>query len=164
MPGSSGLADRVHSVTARRRRCSPSIRASISHIPNVKVIQKNNFLAVVAPKEYDAIQAAAQLKVTWAPMPPIPGVGNLWGQMRNQDKAGQASKVPYSSLGNVDSAIAGSAHTVSQTFMFHYNGHLPIGPSCSVAEVTSGGARIYTNSQDATAPAGKWWRRSDWSG
>jgi len=129
--------------------------ASISHIPNVKVIQKNNFLAVVAPKEYDAIQAAAQLKVTWAPMPPIPGVGNLWGQMRNQDKAGQASKVPYSSLGNVDSAIAGSAHTVSETFSFHYNGHLPIGPSCSVAEVTSGGARIYTNSQDCYGTRGQ---------
>ena len=129
--------------------------ASISHIPNVKIIQKNNFVAVVAPKEYDAIQAAAQLKVTWAPMPQIPGVGNLWGQMRNQDKSGQTSKVPYSSLGNVDSAIAGSAHTVSQTYMFHYNGHLPIGPSCSVAEVTSGGARIYTNSQDLYGTRGQ---------
>jgi nicotinate dehydrogenase subunit B len=129
--------------------------SSISHIPNVKVIQKNNFVAVIAPKEYDAIQAAAQLKVTWAAMPPIPGVGNLWGQMRSQDKAGQASKVPYSSLGNVDSAIAGSAHTVSQTYTFHYNGHLPIGPSCSVAEVTSGGARIFTNSQDLYGTRGQ---------
>ena len=122
--------------------------STISHIPNVKVIQKNNFLAVVAPKEYDAIQAAAQLKVTWAPMPPLPGVGNLWGQMRSQDKSGQtlgrAVQQPWQRrLGN-----RGSAHTVSQTYKFHYNGHVPIGPSCSVADVTSGGARIYTNSQD----------------
>src|SRR5215472_17607350 len=32
---------------------------SISHIPGTRVLQKNNFLGVVAPKEYDAIQAAA---------------------------------------------------------------------------------------------------------
>ena len=31
----------------------------------------------------------------------------------------------------------------------HYNGHLPIGPSCAVAEVTPGGARIFSNTQDA---------------
>src|SRR6202012_2267687 len=32
--------------------------SSISHIPNAKVVQKDNFLGVVAPHEYDAIQAA----------------------------------------------------------------------------------------------------------
>ncbi len=85
--------------------------SSISHIPNVKVVQQNNFVGVVAPKEYDAIQAAAQLKVTWAPMPPLPGVGNLWGQMRSQDKAGQTPVVPYSSLGNVDSRNRAARHT-----------------------------------------------------
>ena len=42
-----GTATKVLSVDA----------SSISHIPGVKVLQKNNFLAVVAPKEYDAIQA-----------------------------------------------------------------------------------------------------------
>ena len=146
----AGRVRRRHgSEGALRRSCVDQPR------PERQGIQKNNFVAVVAPKEYDAIQAAAQLKVTWAPMPQIPGVGNLWGQMRNQDKAGQASKVPYSSLGNVDSAIAGSAHTVSQTYMFHYNGHLPIGPSCSVADVTSGGARIFTNSQDCYSTRGQ---------
>jgi CO/xanthine dehydrogenase Mo-binding subunit len=35
--------------------------SSISHIPGAQVVQLNNFLAVVAPKEYDAIQAASQL-------------------------------------------------------------------------------------------------------
>jgi len=122
---------------------------SISHIPDVKVVQKGNFVAVVAPREYDAIQAAAQLKVTWAPMPAIPGVGGLWGQMRSQDAAGKTELVPYNNLGNVDSAIAGAAKTITQTYSMEYNGHLPIGPSCVVAEVTSGGARVFSNTQDA---------------
>ena len=92
-----GTAPKVLSVDPARSATSRTSRSS----------RRTTSSRVVAPKEYDAIQAAAQLKVTWAPMPPIPGVGNLWGQMRNQDKAGQTSKVPYSSLGNVDSAIAG---------------------------------------------------------
>ena len=36
---------------------------SIKNIPDVQIVHVGNFLAVVAPKEYDAIQAAAQLKV-----------------------------------------------------------------------------------------------------
>ncbi len=134
----SGTSPQVLSVDA----------ASISHIPGAKVVQKDNFVGVVAEKEYDAIQAAAQLKVTWAPMPPLPGVGNLWNQMRTQDSSGQTKLIPYSGIGNVDGAISGAAHTVAQTYSMEYNGHLPIGPTCAVADVTSGGARIFCNSQD----------------
>ncbi len=50
--------------------------SSISHIPNVQVVQKGNFLGVVAPEEWNAIQAAAQLKVTWKDDPILPGSGN----------------------------------------------------------------------------------------
>jgi CO/xanthine dehydrogenase Mo-binding subunit len=125
--------------------------SSISHIPNVKVLQKGNFLGVVAPKEYDAIQAAAQLKVTWAPLPALPGTGNLWKQMRDQDSAGLAPAAIKSVLGNVDQAMAGAATTISQTYKYAYNGHLPIGPDCCVADVSANGARIYSNTQNAYA-------------
>jgi nicotinate dehydrogenase subunit B len=124
---------------------------SISHIPGVRIVQKGNFVGVVASKEYDAIQAAAELKVTWAAMPAIPGVGNLWGQMRNQDATGQTVNIPYGGIGNVAPAIASAAKTVSATYSYSYNGHFPIGPSCAVADVTSTGARVFTNSQDCYA-------------
>src|SRR3954453_19530461 len=52
--------------------------SSIKHIPGVQVIRFNNFLGVVAPTEYSAIQAAAQLKVKFDTPPVLPGVGNLW--------------------------------------------------------------------------------------
>ena len=55
---------------------------SIAHIPGAQVVHVNNFLGVVAPKEYDAIQAAAQLKVVWNTNPILPGTGNLWKHYR----------------------------------------------------------------------------------
>jgi CO/xanthine dehydrogenase Mo-binding subunit len=68
--------------------------------------------------------------------------------MRSQDASGKTILIPYSNLGSVDSAIPGAAHTVSATYSMAYQGHLPIGPTCVVADVTSGGARIFCNSQD----------------
>ncbi len=59
--------------------------SSIAHIPNAQIVQKGNFLGVVAPHEWDAIQAAAQLKVTWKDDPILPGTGNLFGAMRKAD-------------------------------------------------------------------------------
>ena len=127
---------------------------SISHIPGAKVVQKKNFLAVVAPLEYNAIQAAAELKVKWAAMPELPGSGNLFGEMRAQDTAGQVPASLLVNMGSVDSALAGAAHTLSETYQYPYNGHLPIGPTCAVADVTAGGARIFSNTQNAYSTRG----------
>ena len=106
---------------------------SIAHIPNAQVVQIGNFVGVVAKAEFDAIQAAAQLKVTWAPMPKLAGSGNMWAQMRAFDKAGQAPARYAFDSGNVDTAMKTAAKTVSATYSYPYNGHLPIGPSCAVA-------------------------------
>jgi CO/xanthine dehydrogenase Mo-binding subunit len=122
--------------------------SSIAHIPGAKVLQKGNFVGVVAPREYDAIQAAALLKVKWADMPELPSSGNLWKQMRQQDASGQAKAAKLVDIGNVDTALASAAHVVTGTYTYPYNGHLPIGPSCSVADVTSQGARVFSNSQN----------------
>ena len=64
---------------------------SIAHIPGAKVVQVDNFLGVVAPKEFDAIQAAAQLKVVWNTNPILPGTGNLWKHYRDMDTRARSS-------------------------------------------------------------------------
>ena len=123
--------------------------SSIKTIPGAQVVRFGNFLGVVAETEYAAIQAAAQLKVKWADPPVLPGVGNLWKQMRDHDSAGKAPARIALNTGNFESAFKSAAHTVNQTYKFHYTGHLPIGPSCCVADVTPNGARVFTNTQDA---------------
>jgi CO/xanthine dehydrogenase Mo-binding subunit len=121
---------------------------SISHIPGAKVLQVGNFVGVTAPEEYNAIQAAAQLKVVWNTNPIFPGTGNLWEHYRALDAAGKTPPVLSMNVGNYNAALAAAAHTASGTFKYAYNGHMPIGPSCAVADVTASGATVWSNTQN----------------
>jgi nicotinate dehydrogenase subunit B len=127
---------------------------SIKHIPDVRLVKVGNFLAVVAPKEYDAIQAAAQLKVAWSEPPKLYDVGNLWKGMRSFDAAGQAparvaaqgpTTPGLKTASSVDAAMASAAKTFSGSFMHHYQMHAPIGPNVAVADVTPDSAIIYSH-------------------
>ena len=124
--------------------------SSVAHISNVQVIQVKNFLGVVAPLEFDAIQAAAQLKVSWQTFPTISDSGNLWKGMRDFDQAGQIAAKFSVNTGNVDSALAGAAKTVTATYKYHYQMHGPIGPNVAVADVNDSiqSAIIYSHVKD----------------
>jgi nicotinate dehydrogenase subunit B len=123
-------------------------KSSIAHIPGAQVVQVGNFLGVVAPKEYDAIQASQQLKVVYNDNPILAGNGNLWKRYRALDAAGQIPTRYSSVVGDVDKALASAAHVVSGTFAHHYQGHMPIGPACCVADVQADHATIWSNTQN----------------
>jgi CO/xanthine dehydrogenase Mo-binding subunit len=114
-------------------------------------VRRENVLGVVAPREYDAIQAASQLKVKWADPPPIAGSGNMYKQMREFDSKGLAPATRAFNSGNVDSAFAGAAQKVSASYQYQYNGHMPIGPCCAIGDVTKDGALVLANTQNAYA-------------
>jgi len=103
----------------------------------------------VASREFDAIQAATALKVVYAEPPAMSGSGDLWGQMRVFDTSGQAPARLQVNTGDVDAAIAGAARSVSASYAYHYQGHMPVGPSCALADVTADGALVFANPQDA---------------
>ena len=118
--------------------------SSISHIPDVQVVQKGNFLGVVAPEEWNAIQAAAQLKVTWQDDPILPGSGNQFTAMR----AATTRDAVQTSSGDPVAGLAAAAKTLAASYSYPYNGHLPIGPMCCVADVTPGQTTIFSSTQD----------------
>jgi nicotinate dehydrogenase subunit B len=121
--------------------------SSIAHIPGAQVVRRGDFVAVVAPGEWDAVRAAEQLTVTWAEPPPLPGHSDLPAHMRAQEAAGRAAVRRTVDTGNVDAALASSAHVVSREYFFPYNAHVPIGPACAVADVQPDGAVIFSNAQ-----------------
>jgi nicotinate dehydrogenase subunit B len=123
--------------------------SSISHIPGAQVVRINNFIGVVAPKEYDAIQAAAQLKVTWLTSKGFPQAsGNFWSWLRQVGDANAQSPARYTTnVGNPTAALAGAAKQVSATYRYHYNSFMPIGPHAAVAEVSASGGTVYVQAQ-----------------
>jgi CO/xanthine dehydrogenase Mo-binding subunit len=138
--------------------------SSIKHIPGARVIRKGDLVGVVADKEYDAIQAGAQLKVTWADVPAtLGGSGNLWSKLRADDAAGRAparegaigahyGAVP-GPVGNVDAALKSASKALSASYSYAYQVHAPIGPSCCVADVRSNGARFFIYQQGISGTA-----------
>jgi CO/xanthine dehydrogenase Mo-binding subunit len=123
---------------------------SIARFGDARVVRRGDFLGVVATNEYDAIQAAASLEVSWRAAPAgMAGSGNLFGQMRALDSAGAAPARTQVLQGDPDASIVGAAHAVAQSYAFHYQAHVPIGPSCAVADVTPAGAVVLCNTQDA---------------
>jgi nicotinate dehydrogenase subunit B len=125
---------------------------SISHIPGAQIVQVDNFLAVVAPREYDAIQAAAQLKVVWKDDPKFgdKGSGNYWSWMRKAGDTNTQNPARYTAdSGGVPQALASAAKTVSATYRYHYNMYVPIGPHAAVADVrpAENSAIVYAQGQ-----------------
>jgi CO/xanthine dehydrogenase Mo-binding subunit len=115
--------------------------STIKHIPGASVVRRGNFVGVIAANEYDAIQAAAQLKVTWAEPPPLAGTGNLWRSMR----ATPASKIVVNAtrnIGNVDAALASSAKVLRASYAWPFNIHGVIGPSSALADVSKTEATV----------------------
>jgi CO/xanthine dehydrogenase Mo-binding subunit len=122
--------------------------SSIAHIPGARVVRKKDFIGVVAPHEYSAIQAAAQLKVKWADPPQaLPGAGNEFKHMRELDSAGKTAESVRTSAGDVDKGMASAAHVVQGTYGWPTNSHTPMGPCCAIADVSPAGVRILSGTQ-----------------
>src|SRR5580658_5295086 len=57
--------------------------SSVRGIAGARVLRKGDFIGVVAENEWDAVQAAAKLKVVWDTTPTLPGSDRLHEQMRS---------------------------------------------------------------------------------
>ena len=125
-------------ATAPRRRSSRSTRARSSTSPGAKVVRFKDFVGVVAPTEYAAIQAAAQLKVKWAEHAGAAGrrepvQADARPRRGRQDAGPHRVARPATSTAAFASApIKLSADATSSTT----TGSMPIGPECCVADVT----------------------------
>ena len=52
------------------------------------------------------------------------------------------------STGDPVAGLAAAAKTLAASYSYPYNGHLPIGPMCCVADVTPGQTTIFSSTQD----------------
>jgi CO/xanthine dehydrogenase Mo-binding subunit len=111
----------------------------------VKVVTKGNFVGVVAETEWDAIQAARTLKVTWST------TTASWPAMDDLYRAMWAMPVRtrrvLAESGDVDGAFASAARVVRARYEWPFQGHAMMGPGCAVAEVADGRATVWSSTQ-----------------
>ncbi|MBN9587034.1 MAG: aldehyde dehydrogenase [Afipia sp. 62-7] len=119
--------------------------SSVSDIPGlVAVVQIGDFVGVVAEREENAIKAAAQLRVTWKDTPSLPDLKNVETALR----ANPSKPRTLLDKGDVDGAIAGADKPIKRTYVWPYQMHGSIGPSCSVADVQGDIVRVWSGTQN----------------
>src|SRR3982074_3218441 len=119
--------------------------ASVRDIPGlVAVVRIGDFVGVVAEREENAVKAAAQLKVTWKPTPTLPDLKDVETALR----ANPSVPRPLIDKGDVDAAIAGAAKPMPRTYIWPYQMHGSIGPSCAVADYQDGNIRGWSGTQN----------------
>ncbi len=119
--------------------------SSIKHIPAARVVREQNFLAVVADKEWDAVRAAEALKVEWsAQCQPFPPMATLHDYIR---KASVTKKETPVNRGNVDEAFKTAARTIEAEYEWPLQSHASMGPACAIADMNSDSPRLWTGSQ-----------------
>ncbi|MBV8840857.1 MAG: xanthine dehydrogenase family protein molybdopterin-binding subunit, partial [Alphaproteobacteria bacterium] len=119
--------------------------ASVRDIPGlVTVVRIGDFVGVVAEREENAIKAAARLKVEWKPTPTLPDLADIENALR----ANPSSPRILKNKGDVDAAISGAAKPMPRTYIWPYQMHASIGPSCAVADYQDGHIRVWSGTQN----------------
>ena len=135
-------AARAGRLSGRARRCSRSTRARSSSIPGAQIVQRGELprRRRAARVRRDPGGRAAEGRPGRTPPIARRAHGNLFEQMRGLDAAGLTTSTglprpPATSTPAL--RLGGPRRRVRYTYA--YQGHMPIGPSCCVADVTANG-------------------------
>jgi nicotinate dehydrogenase subunit B len=117
---------------------------SVQHVPGlIKVVVRNNFVGVVAEKQWQAAQAAKDLKLTWKPGPGLPAQEDFYNYLRKQPS--RDSMLVNSN--DVDNKLKSASRVLKATYLHPYQAHGSIGSSCAVADVQEHKATVWSATQ-----------------
>lgn len=130
-----------------------------SKFPNSQVVVKGNLVGVVAPTEWEAIQASQQVAAStkWTEWKGLPGNANLYDSLR-KDADWTTAQVTKGSAnkGDVPAALASAHKKFSATYHFPFMKHAPIGPTMAVADVKPDGTvQLHTHNQNPQSLRGE---------
>jgi len=116
----------------------------------MKVVVRKDFVGVVARKPWQAIEAAAKLKVAWTPGTGLPGQSGFYDRLRTLPSR-DALLVNSKDTAQV---LAQAATVVHARYDHPYQMHGSIGSSCAVADVQGDRATLYSPTQ------GVWYQKT----
>jgi nicotinate dehydrogenase subunit B len=130
-----------------------------SKFPNAQVIVKGNLVGVVAPTEWEAIQASQQVAgaTKWTEWKGLPGNEKLYEHLRREADWTSAPVTKSDASKSDPGSMLASAHKkFSASYQFPYMKHAPIGPTMAVADVQPDGAvHVHTHNQNPQALRGE---------
>ena len=127
--------------------------------PNSQVIVKGNLVGVVAPTEWEAIQAAEQVAgaTKWTEWKGLPGSAKIHQHLREGAdwKSAPVTK-SEAAKGDTESALASAQKKHSAIYQMPYMKHAPIGPTMAVGDVRADGmVHVHTHNQNPQALRGQ---------
>jgi nicotinate dehydrogenase subunit B len=116
--------------------------ASIAGIP-ARVLRQENFIGVVAEREWDAVRAAERLEVQWNQPDSLPDVSELYTHMQNAPTTDRVARdegdINLFASAPFKSEFAGTGP---------YQAHVPFAPNCALADVSDDSALVLCSTQD----------------
>lgn len=134
--------DHGSDVGASLRAVDENSVADIAGLVGVVVV--GDFVGVVAEREEQAVAAAERLRVTWAEPAARPDLSDLEAAIR----ANPAKTRVLADRGDVDRALAAATPAMARTYVWPYQMHGSIGPSCAVADVRDDGVTVWSGTQN----------------
>jgi nicotinate dehydrogenase subunit B len=119
--------------------------ASIQDIPGfVRLVVIKDFIGVVAEREENAIKAAQALSVTWKTWAGLPDLTDLETTLREHPARPRILKAE----GDFEKALAAAPIQHEANYVWPYQMHGSIGPSCAVADVRDDEAIVWSGTQN----------------
>ena len=119
--------------------------ASIAHLPGIRaVVVIRDFVGIVAEREEVAEAAMRALKVTWKAWPGRDPLQDLAQALREQP----ASRRVLLERGDVDAALAQSGAPMRRDYVWPYQLHASIGPSCALAHWHADALTVWSGTQN----------------
>ncbi|MBY4732341.1 xanthine dehydrogenase family protein molybdopterin-binding subunit [Cupriavidus pauculus] len=118
---------------------------SIASVPGVvRVYVEGDFVGVVAEREEQAIEAARRLKVRWKAVPPLADLNTPEAALR----AVPARRRQLLQTSDTTAALAEAAHCIERSYVWPYQMHGSIGPSCAVADWRDDHLTLWSGTQN----------------
>ncbi|HEY6820763.1 MAG TPA: molybdopterin cofactor-binding domain-containing protein [Burkholderiales bacterium] len=140
----------LHARVIRPPRAACKVRgvdeSSIKGIRGARVVREKDFVAVVAPREWDAVRAAEKLKVDWHLLEaPFPEMSKLHDHIRGAKVLKRAEPVKK---GDVAAAFAAPGMKIVEAeYHWPFQSHASMGPACAVVDVKKDACTVWTGSQ-----------------
>ncbi|MEE4409046.1 MULTISPECIES: molybdopterin cofactor-binding domain-containing protein [unclassified Serratia (in: enterobacteria)] len=119
---------------------------SIAGIPGiVKLVVIGDFIGIVAEREEQAIKAAQTLQVSWKDWRRnLPQMTDVAQALRDNP---HSTRVVHDT-GNVEAALASADRRITRSYLWPYQLHASIGPSCALADYQPQQLRVWSGTQN----------------